>query len=87
MKIYYHPQLRKSYNALPISVKSKAEQKERLFLINPFDPRLKTHRLHGRLKNQWSFSVDRNYRILFEFLDRARQEVVFLDIGTHEIYK
>ena len=56
------------------------------FKLKPFDPSLDTHRLHGKLKGQWSFSVNSRYRILFEFLDDAHEEVVFLDIGTHALY-
>lgn len=56
-----------------------------LFRRDPFDPRLETHRLRGKLKKLWSFSVDQRYRILFEFLDKSKTEVVFLDVGTHSI--
>ncbi len=84
MKIYYHPQFAKSYKLLDKQIKTKAETKEKLFRENTFHYSLKTHKLVGKLKNQWSFSVDNKYRILFEFDSR---DVIFLDIGTHEIYK
>lgn len=85
MKIYYHSQFEKSYRRLPSDVKSKAEYKETIFRADPFDVRLHTHKLHGKLKNKWSFSIDYRYRILFEF-DFAKN-ALFLDIGDHEIYK
>ena len=84
MKIYYHPQFAKSYKFLDEKIKSKAENKEKIFRENSFHFSLKTHKLKGKLKNQWSFSVDDKYRILFEF---DNNDVIFLDIGTHKIYK
>lgn len=84
MKIYYHPQFLKSYKLLDSKIKRRAEFKEKIFKNNPFHSSLKTHKLSGRLKNQWSFSIDNKNRILFEF---DNDSVIFLDIGTHEIYK
>mgnify|MGYP001610202187 CR=1 FL=1 len=84
MIIFYHPRFKRAYKKLSAELKSKAETKEKLFRVNPFHPSLDTHKLHGKLKNQWSFSVDIKYRILFEF---DGQDVIFLDIGDHEIYR
>lgn len=83
MRIYYHPQFFKSYKFLDKKIKEKAEAKEKIFRENPFHDFLKTHKLSGKLKNQWSFSIDNKYRIIFEFMNGA---AVFLDIGTHKIY-
>jgi len=84
MKIYYHPQFSKSYKILDKKIKTRAEIKEKIFRANHFHPVLKTHKLGGKLREQWSFSVDKNYRILFEF---DGSDIIFLDIGTHKIYK
>ncbi|MBI3631612.1 MAG: type II toxin-antitoxin system mRNA interferase toxin, RelE/StbE family [Candidatus Staskawiczbacteria bacterium] len=84
MKIFYHSRFKKSYQKLLIELKSKAEIKEEIFRKNPFHSSLDTHKLHGKLKSKWSFSIDRKYRILFEF---DNSNVVFLDIGDHDLYK
>jgi mRNA-degrading endonuclease RelE of RelBE toxin-antitoxin system len=84
MKIFYHPRFKKVYKKLSAELKSKAEIKENLFRNNSFHPSLGTHKLCGKLKNQWSFSIDKKYRILFEF---DNSDVIFLDVGDHEIYK
>ncbi len=65
----------------------RARERIMMFERDSFDSRLDTHRLHGKLKNQWSFSVDVRNRILFEFLDKKKGDVVFLDIGDHSIYR
>ena len=55
------------------------------FASNPHDPRLRTHKLSGKLKEQWSFTVEYDVRVLFYFSTPTK--VVFTDIGTHdEVY-
>ncbi|OHA26538.1 MAG: hypothetical protein A3C06_03100 [Candidatus Taylorbacteria bacterium RIFCSPHIGHO2_02_FULL_46_13] len=87
MIIYYHPRFQRSYRGLEQKTKMRAEARLEIFKKNPFDSRLGTHRLHGKLKKQLSYSVNSQYRILFEFLNKDKTEVIFLDIGTHDIYK
>ncbi|MCU0770491.1 MAG: type II toxin-antitoxin system YafQ family toxin [Verrucomicrobia bacterium] len=56
-----------------------------IFQEDPFDARLRTHKLSGDLAEFWSFSVEYNVRVLFLFATKNR--VVFTDIGTHdEVY-
>ncbi|MEK7079262.1 MAG: type II toxin-antitoxin system mRNA interferase toxin, RelE/StbE family [Patescibacteria group bacterium] len=55
------------------------------FLLNPFDPSLKTHKLSGKLLSYWSFSINYHLRVLFEFIDE--EAVGLIDVGTHEVYK
>ncbi len=84
MKIFYAARFERHYKKLSPEIKQRAEQGEDIFRADPFHSLLKTHKLHGKLKNQWSFSVDNTYRIIFEFDDR---DVIFLDIGDHDLYK
>jgi hypothetical protein len=39
------PFFERHYKKLPKEIKIKSEEKERIFRENPFDPRLKTHKL------------------------------------------
>ena len=87
MTIYYHPRFLRSYRGLDSRIKTQAEESVALFRRDPFNIRLDTHRLHGKLKKQWSFSVNNRDRILFEFLNKSQTEAVFLDIGDHRIYR
>jgi mRNA-degrading endonuclease YafQ of YafQ-DinJ toxin-antitoxin module len=60
-------------------------QKLEQFTIDPFDSSLKTHKLSGKLKEFWSFSIDYNERVLFYFTEDGK--AVFIDIGSHdEVY-
>ncbi|KKU67993.1 MAG: Plasmid stabilization system [Parcubacteria group bacterium GW2011_GWA2_47_16] len=87
MTIYYHPRFQRNYRGLDEQIRTQAEESISLFQSDPFNIRLDTHRLHGRLKKQWSFSVNNRDRILFEFLNKSHTEVVFLDVGPHSIYR
>jgi addiction module RelE/StbE family toxin len=50
---------------------------------NPFDPLLKTHKLHGKLSGLWACQVEYDCRIVFAFETVQRNETVFVlvDIG------
>ena len=87
MTIYYHPRFQRKYRKLDAQIKAQAEESVALFRRDPFHVRLDTHQLHGKLKKQWSFSINNRDRILFEFLNKTKTEVVFLDIGDHRIYR
>ena len=58
-----------------------------LFIDDPFAPQLKTHKLSGKLKDLWSFTIDYDLRVIFYFTDDKPKKAVFVDIGTHkEVY-
>lgn len=85
MKIYYSSKFTKEYQKLPLKIKENAEKKERIFRNNPFDEKLRTHKLKGSLKGFLSFSINRKHRIIFEFIDH--DTVWFHSVGNHSIYK
>lgn len=58
-----------------------------LFMNDPFDPKLRTHKLSGKLKNLWSFTIENDVRVVFFFTDDKPKRVVFVDLGSHnEVY-
>ena len=85
MIIRVSSKFKKSYRKLPNRVKVEAKKKEKIFRKNPFDKRLGTHKLHGKYKNSYAFTVIGQWRIMFAFSSKDR--VDFIDIGTHEIYR
>ena len=85
MRILYHPKFAREYRKLAESVKDAAEKKEQMFRQDPFDPRLKAHKLKGALRGFWAFSVDYRHRIIFDFLND--HTVQFYSIGDHDIYE
>jgi addiction module RelE/StbE family toxin len=85
MNIYYSPKFLRQFKKLPKEVKESAIKCEKIFKDNPFDQRLKTHKLHGTLKDYWAFSISYSYRIGFTF--NNTDSVNFHAIGSHDIYK
>jgi len=60
-------------------------QRVEVFIANPHDSQLRTHKLSGELKDQWSFTVDYDVRVVFSFLPKNR--ALFEEIGSHdEVY-
>jgi len=83
-KVFYAP-LIKSFNKLPKNIQLLTKKKDDIFRINPFDVQLHTHKLKGTLSGIWSYSINYQYRILFRFI--KSDEVLYYDIGTHEVYQ
>ena len=82
--IHFHKDFQK--RVLKYSHRKDAINKAvKIFQTDFTDSRLKTHKLTGLLLGKWAFSVDYHLRIMFYFVDD--KTIVFLDIGTHEIYK
>ena len=66
-------------------LQAKFWQKIEQFQQDPFQPTLRTHKLSGKMKNTWSFSIEYDARVIFYFTDDGK--AVFIDIGTHdEVY-
>ena len=86
MEITYSPKFAREYKKLPIAVKTIAEEQETVFRKNPFDLKLKTHKLKGRLNGFFSFSIGYKYRIIFEF-SKDKNTVYFHSVGDHDIYQ
>jgi addiction module RelE/StbE family toxin len=56
-----------------------------ILVENPMDKRLKSHKLSGKLKGYWAFSINYTYRVIFRFTDD--NEILLIDFGTHdEVY-
>jgi mRNA-degrading endonuclease YafQ of YafQ-DinJ toxin-antitoxin module len=84
-EVKYSHTFLKHLSRLPQKLIRKAEERELIFRQDVFDPRLRTHKLHGKDQDSWAFWIDFTHRIKFIFLNE--EEVLFLDIGTHDMYK
>lgn len=84
MEVFYTSRFEREAKKVPRHLRKTVEQRVETFKQNPFDSRLKTHKLTGALKEFWSFSIDYHYRIIFEFVDS--EKALFHSIGDHSIY-
>ncbi|MCX6813474.1 MAG: type II toxin-antitoxin system mRNA interferase toxin, RelE/StbE family [Candidatus Azambacteria bacterium] len=85
MRIYYSSKFEREYKKLPKEIKKLAEKNETIFRTDPFDPQLNTHKLHGRLKEYWVFSINEKYRIIFTFV--KKDTIWFHSVGDHSVYQ
>ncbi len=83
--IFYSSHFLRSLKKLPKNVKEEVSEREAMFRKNCFDPRLKTHKLSGHLKEFWSFSLTTSFRVMFAIKDDGI--VSFMDVGDHDIYR
>jgi addiction module RelE/StbE family toxin len=85
MQIIYTAEFIRLFKKLPREVKKEANKLESIFKKNPFDSKLKTHKLKGKLKDCWAFHISYSKRIVFEFGEGGI--VYFHSVGSHDIYK
>ncbi|MBI4994845.1 type II toxin-antitoxin system RelE/ParE family toxin [Candidatus Peregrinibacteria bacterium] len=85
IEVLYKPTFVRQYKKLPSALQEEIKEKLVLFAKNPKYPFLKTHKLKGKLKGFYSFSVNYEYRIVFIF--ESKKSAVMLAVGDHDIYK
>jgi len=90
MKYRYRPTKKfwEQFQALPARQQTLARQKFRIFAVNPFDPRLRTHKIHHLSavfqRTVHAVVIEGDLRAAF-YIDG--DTVVSFAIGTHDIYK
>jgi len=85
MEILYKPSFLRDFKKLPAAVQVEAREKIALFKDPAHHERLRVHKLKGKLHAFHSFSVTYSHRIVFQF--ESKERVVFLAIGTHDVYQ
>ncbi|MFA5792038.1 MAG: type II toxin-antitoxin system mRNA interferase toxin, RelE/StbE family [Candidatus Paceibacterota bacterium] len=76
----------KSFKKKDKFVQKKALERIELFMQDPFNVLLNNYRLTGEHKDERSFNITGDYRIIFYYV--SKDTVVLSDIGTHpELYE
>jgi len=89
MEVSFSDSLKKVFQKRIKSTEIENEFWNRLeiFINDPFEAKLKTHKLSGKLKDLWSFSIEYDLRVVFYFTNDKPKRAVFVDIGSHnEVY-
>ena len=81
MNFALSPRFLRSLYKLPKNVIDLTKEKLEIFFADPWEPALKTHKLHGTLENHWSFSVNYEYRAIFRHQNGG---ILLIDIGLHD---
>lgn len=85
LRIVYTPSFLRELKKLPKDLQKEVKEKIDLFSIDPTHSFLKTHKLKGRLRGQYSFWVNYEYRIVFQY--DSKSTAALLSVGDHEVYK
>lgn len=81
MTIQYLPRFKKQYRKLPKKYQLQFDERLRLFLTDPTDPRLRVHPLKGDYAGYWSLNVSGDIRALY--LLHGEDLIIFALIGSH----
>ena len=85
MKILYKPSFIRQYKKLIPELQEEVKDTIELLGIDPDTPKLKSHKLKGKLQGCWSCSINFSYRIVFEY--ESSQSIVLLKVGNHDVYR
>ena len=85
INVCYKPSFVRRLNKLSKGLQDEVIEKTELFKDIENHESLKVHKLKGRLKKFYGFSVNYRDRIVFEYI--SEKEVALLAVGDHEIYK
>lgn len=83
--LIYAPIFVRHFNKLPKNLQEEVLEKIELFKDTGNHQALKVHKLHGPLKDRYSFSVNYKYRIIFMY--ETKNKVAILAIGDHDVYQ
>src|ERR1700733_1945390 len=82
------PAFRRALSKLSVSQKITSKNAFAIFKRDPFDPRLRTHKIHHLSslykKTIYAVKIEDDLRSIF-YVDG--ENIVSLDIGTHAIYR
>ena len=85
MEISFSPTFIKMLKTFPPELQEETIEKIEAFKNPRSHTSLKVHKLKGRLKGRYSFSVNYHIRIVFTYL--KPQSAYLLAIGDHDIYR
>lgn len=85
MEISYKPTFIRQYNKLNEDLQREVLEKIELFKNKENHILLKVHKLHGKFKENFSFSVNYKFRIVFIWEESGR--AILVAIGDHDVYK
>jgi mRNA-degrading endonuclease YafQ of YafQ-DinJ toxin-antitoxin module len=63
---------------------SQYQKTLKLLELNPNHPSLRLHKLHGKLSELYSVSINISYRISLDFLIEDNK-IIPVDIGSHDV--
>ncbi|MCK5027657.1 MAG: type II toxin-antitoxin system mRNA interferase toxin, RelE/StbE family [Candidatus Pacebacteria bacterium] len=85
MEVCFKPTFVRQFKILEDDLQEEVLEKIELLKSKNNHRQLKVHKLSGRLKDRYSFSVNYKIRIVFKY--ETKSKAVLLAIGSHDVYK
>ena len=85
MEVSFSPSFLRTLKTLPLPLREMALEKIDLFQDPSRHAVLKVHKLRGRLRECYAFSVNYQFRIVFAYVGKPRRAYL-LAIGDHTVY-
>ncbi len=86
MEVSYTPSFVRMLKSLPETLITEALEKIDLFRDPKHHDPLRVHKLNGRMKGRFAFSVNYKTRVVFSYLKKSPKEALLHAIGDHDIY-
>ncbi len=86
MDVSFTPSFLRMLIALPPALQVEVFEKIDLFKDPSTHKQLKVHKLKGRLKDRYRFSVNYKTRIVFVYLSTKPKEALLVAVGDHDVY-
>lgn len=86
IEINYTRKFLRMFKILNLDLQDRVEEKIEQFKDVKNHKALEVHKLGGKFKGSYAFSVDRKNRVSFEYLN-SKQKVALLTVGDHDIYR
>lgn len=87
MEVSYTPSFVRMLKSLPQALIEEALEKIQLFRDPRNHKQLRVHKLSGRLRGRYSFSVNYKIRIVFNYLNTTPKTARLDAIGDHTVYE
>lgn len=85
LEVSYTARFVRAYKKLTSPLQEEVKQAIADFQNSSTRERLRVHKLEGRLKGRYSFSVNYATRIVFTYVNKNK--AVLLTVGDHNVYR
>jgi mRNA-degrading endonuclease YafQ of YafQ-DinJ toxin-antitoxin module len=85
LSIEYAPEFVRTWKRLPNDSQDEIIERIELFKYIRNHPLLKVHKLKGKMKDRYVFSINFHDRIVFRYT-KDKKTAYLLDIGDHTVY-
>ncbi|HEY4510764.1 MAG TPA: type II toxin-antitoxin system RelE/ParE family toxin [Candidatus Paceibacterota bacterium] len=87
MRVFLTPQFVRMFDKLEHGLQEEAVERIETFKDTSSHRALRVHKLHGKHKNYYAFSVNYRYRIVFKYSSAEKTEAILLAVGDHDLYR